>query len=122
VFLTEYGDADLNGKVDQTDLGILAMHWQSTGAGWSVADFSGDGVVDVTDLDLLASHWLFGSSPTAGTSISNELASLGLPPVSTGVPEPVSTTLFSLLGLAASAAGRARRATMRCVGGDLSCN
>ena len=42
------GDANLDGRVDVTDLAILAANYrkQVTG-GWSMADFNGDGVVDV---------------------------------------------------------------------------
>jgi alpha-amylase len=95
VFLTEYGDVNLDGKIDVTDLGILATNWQTTSATWALADFTGDGIVDVTDLGLLATNWQFGVSG-AGMSLDQAIRSVGLAGVS--VPEP--TALSLLLGVA----------------------
>ena len=84
------GDANLDGKVDVTDLGILATDWQLSEKNWLGADFSGDGTVDVTDLGLLATNWQFGvGSP--GASLDEALASLGLGGVS--IPEPTSVCI-----------------------------
>ncbi len=52
------GDADGDGNVDVTDLGILATHYGTIGgAEWGDGDFSGDGNVDVTDLGILATNY-----------------------------------------------------------------
>ena len=53
-----YGDANLDGRVDVSDLAILAANYrkQVTG-GWSMGDFNDDGVVDVKDLALLAANY-----------------------------------------------------------------
>ncbi|MEA1952303.1 MAG: hypothetical protein U9N87_13040, partial [Planctomycetota bacterium] len=58
------GDANEDGFVDVSDLGILATHYD-TGSGkeWGDADFNGDGVVDVSDLGILAT--MYGTGPEA---------------------------------------------------------
>jgi hypothetical protein len=83
---TYYGDANLDGKVNATDLGALATHWQQTGAVWTGGDFNYDGSVDIRDLYLLAHNWKQGVGAPLGTSLDQVLASFGLPDVS--VPEP----------------------------------
>jgi hypothetical protein len=96
---TEYGDTNLDGKVDVADLGALASHWQSAGT-WATGDFNGTNTVDVADLGMLASHWQFGVS--RGPSFEDAIASVGLPSVA--VPEP-----SSVLVLLASASFLRRR-------------
>ncbi len=52
------GDANGDGNVDVTDLGILATNYGAVGgAEWSTGDFSGDGNVDVSDLGILATNY-----------------------------------------------------------------
>ncbi len=65
------GDANEDGSVDVTDLGILATNYGATsGMNWGEGDFTGDGAVDVSDLGILATNY--------GTSIESAAA----------VPEP----------------------------------
>ncbi|MEA1950793.1 MAG: hypothetical protein U9N87_05380 [Planctomycetota bacterium] len=60
------GDANDDGVVDVSDLGILATNYGTIGgAGWANADFNGDGNVDVSDLGVLASNY----DTTSATSI-----------------------------------------------------
>jgi hypothetical protein len=76
------GDANGDGAVDVTDLGILAKNYDTlTGATWAMCDFNGDGAVDVTDLGILAKNydWAAGAS---------------------SVPEPGSVALIAMGGLA----------------------
>ncbi|MFO0837462.1 MAG: M1 family aminopeptidase [Phycisphaerae bacterium] len=47
------GDLDLDGDVDESDLGLLLQSWQSTSAG----DIDGDGDTDESDLGLLLANW-----------------------------------------------------------------
>jgi hypothetical protein len=54
---SEFGDANLDGNVDVTDLAILAANWNGTDEAWDGADFNGDQAVDVTDLAILAANW-----------------------------------------------------------------
>ena len=61
-----YGDANLDGRVDVSDLAILAANYRKhvTG-GWSMGDFNDDGVVDVKDLALLAANYRHSLGSTA---------------------------------------------------------
>ena len=80
------GDANMDGKVDGSDVTILAGNWQlQSGATWAMGDFNGDGRVDGSDVTILAGNWQYGTSGTA-----------------TAVPEPSTSVLlafgaFSLL-------------------------
>jgi hypothetical protein len=52
------GDANHDGTVDVSDLGILATNWQTTtGKNYQLGDFNYDGLVDVGDLGILATNW-----------------------------------------------------------------
>ncbi|MBN2295239.1 MAG: hypothetical protein JXM70_22605 [Pirellulales bacterium] len=61
------GDANRDGTVDVSDLGVLASHYGTgSGAEWGDGDFTGEGCVDVCDLGLLAAHYYEDSSSVAG--------------------------------------------------------
>ncbi len=52
------GDANGDGLVDVSDLGIMATYYDAGGGhGWEHGDFTGDGFVDVADLGILAIHY-----------------------------------------------------------------
>ncbi len=51
------GDANGDGVVDVTDLGILATNYGTGGAQWHDGDFTGDNQVDVSDLGILATYY-----------------------------------------------------------------
>ena len=78
------GDANKDGKVDGSDVTILAGNWQygvtGGGATWGMGDFNGDGKVDGSDVTILAGNWQYGVTVAA-----------------TSVPEP--STFVGLLGL-----------------------
>ncbi len=58
---TQYGDANLDGKVDILDLDQLGQGYQGAGTGWLFGDFDGSGgTTDVLDLDLLGQLYGFG--------------------------------------------------------------
>ena len=82
------GDANKDGKVDGSDVTILAGNWQygvvGGGATWDMGDFNGDGKVDGSDVTILAGNWQYGVTAAASA-----------------VPEP--GTLCLLLGLVAGA-------------------
>ncbi len=104
---TYYGDSNLDGKVDVTDLGALATNWQGHNV-WAGGDFNYDGLVDVSDLGALATNWQAGvASPLGGGSLEAALAAVGLGGVS--VPEPTASGLL-LAGIAAAASRRRARA------------
>jgi hypothetical protein len=97
------GDANLDGIVDITDLGLLATNWQGA-ASWLGGDFTGDGFVDISDLGELATNW----QTTAGArDLEQALASVGLMPDSR-VPEPTTPSAV-LIALAAITGYRGRR-------------
>lgn len=80
------GDADLNGDVDSTDLGLHLNNFGSTaGLGWGQGNFNSDPDVDSTDLGLLLNNFAYTSFSTSA------------------VPEPTSLSLLllSILGLVA---------------------
>ncbi len=78
---TEYGDADLDGDVDLSDL-LATQRGFGTDAGWAGGDFNGDGTVDGADQALLLGNLGFVAT---GAAIA-------------AVPEPGSFALVSLLG------------------------
>ncbi len=56
------GDANEDGSVDVTDLGILATNYGASGTwGWGDGDFDGDTVVNVNDLGILATNYGIGT-------------------------------------------------------------
>ena len=59
------GDANSDGKVDGSDVTILAGNWQKgvddgLTASWEEGDFNGDGKVDGSDVTILAGNWQYG--------------------------------------------------------------
>jgi autotransporter-associated beta strand protein len=80
VMYTLYGDSNLDGSVDGTDLNNVLSNYNATGANWSQGDFNYDGSVDGTDLNTVLSNY-------------NQHLSVGA-----AVPEP-STLLLAAMGL-----------------------
>ncbi len=104
VAYTWYGDANLDGQVDVTDLGALATNWQTSNI-WAGGDFNYDGFVDVTDLGALATNWQQGvGNPLGPGSLESAMSALGLG--NSAVPEPAT---FGLIGIGLAAAASRRR-------------
>ena len=66
------GDANNDGKVDGSDVTILAGNWQkgvSDGltATWEEGDFNADGKVDGSDVTILAGNWQYGVEAAAAS-------------------------------------------------------
>jgi autotransporter-associated beta strand protein len=59
---TIYGDINLDGVVNGTDLTAFGTHFGTNVAGWDQGDFNGDGAVNGTDLTLFGEN--FGMSVT----------------------------------------------------------
>lgn len=71
------GDANLDGRVDIADFGILRTNLgMSKGGTWAMGDFTGDGKVDIADFGILRSN-LGATSPAT-------------------VPEPATMTLLAM--------------------------
>ena len=80
------GDANNDGRVDGSDVTILAGNWQAgvenpnpLAITWAMGDFNGDGRVDGSDVTILAGNW------QAGVTIA-----------ATAIPEPSTVTLMLL--------------------------
>jgi hypothetical protein len=93
------GDANLDGRVDVTDLGVLATHFNGDGF-WTDGDFNNSGTVDVTDLGVLATNF---NQAAAGQSFREALRTYPQLTRAIAVPEPASASLlaFATLGLLA---------------------
>ncbi len=79
VLNTEYGDADLDGKVTLVDLDFIGNNWARS-VGWGLGDFNGSGVVDLVDLDFIGTNFGF----------------MATPPSAPAVPEPTAGVLLLL--------------------------
>ncbi len=105
---TEYGDSNLDGKVDFDDLLTLAQNYNTNGTpSWAAGNFNGDVGVNFDDLLTLAQHYRFGvlldNSALADAGGSTFVSDLAL--ARSMVPEPTSLALGTL----AFAMGRRRR-------------
>ncbi len=58
VFGTVYGDANLDGLVDQLDREVWQSHNFQMATGWATGDFNGDGLTDVSDFNVWNIHRL----------------------------------------------------------------
>lgn len=56
VLQSQYGDSNLDGKVDVLDQAALYSGWRKSG-GWARGDFNGDGQADAVDLGILKTYW-----------------------------------------------------------------
>jgi hypothetical protein len=93
---TYFGDSNLDGQVDITDLGNLASNWQSSGP-WTSGDFDYSNFIDITDLGLLASNWQAGvGAPLRAGSLHESLAVFGLAGVAL-VPEPQTLLVSAVM-------------------------
>ncbi|MBN2292354.1 MAG: DUF4082 domain-containing protein [Pirellulales bacterium] len=73
------GDANDDGNVDVSDLGILAANYgTSSGKEWGDGDFTGEGAVDISDLGILAAYYGTTSSAAAIPEPSTFAGLLGL--------------------------------------------
>jgi autotransporter-associated beta strand protein len=95
---TYAGDANLDGKVDIGDLGLLAGAWQQSGKVWFDGDFTYNGTVDIGDLGLLAGNWQKGvGSGQLLESFDQAMAQFSAFD-GVAVPEPTGLALLGLAG------------------------
>jgi len=92
---TQYGDANLDGKVTGADYTNWADNFGKAG-GWAAGDFNGDGQITGADYTIWADNFGFGTGGSPTVRLGSTSA----------VPEPAS---FGLLGLSAVILLRRRR-------------
>ena len=78
---TEFGDINLDHKINYSDYNILATNFGTAG-GWAKGDFNGDGNVDFADYQIMEANFGFGESQP-------------LPPPPMPIPEPASLILLA---------------------------
>jgi len=97
---TQYGDANLDGRVSAADLNVLGANFGKAG-GWAAGDFNGTDTVSAADLNILGQYFGFNNMPSPGLAVS-------------AVPEPGSFVLLaSGAGLAMVYGLRRRRRQVR---------
>ncbi len=80
-----FGDANLDGHVDLTDLSTILNNFGTTTGAWTSGNFDGNPTIDLTDLSDVLNN--FGASnPNASDTL----------PIPTPTPEPASLALFAL--------------------------
>ena len=92
---TNYGDANLDCKVDFYDFQQVMYNWQSQNAGWAHGDFNGDGVVDYNDFQLLLNNWNpvgIGLGPVVAIDVSSSVTSAATSAIATAALAAVATT------------------------------
>lgn len=66
ILCTEYGDVNLDGRVNSADAAIVSGNLGMTDASWCDGDVNGDGTVNSADLTIVNSHLGFVSSCLGG--------------------------------------------------------
>ncbi len=101
VAYTLAGDANLDGKVDSADFGILADNYGASGAVWDEGDFNYDGKVDSADFGILAVNYGQSAGSNADVVTAADWSALDAFAAANGVtlsevPEPASAGLLVL--------------------------
>ncbi len=77
---TAMGDANLDGRIDATDLNRVGLHWLHTdNVGWGSGDFTCDGQVTASDLNRIGLNWLVGVPQAAARVPRAPLAAAVMP-------------------------------------------
>jgi hypothetical protein len=94
-----FGDANMDGSVNFSDLSTLLAHYNQSGD-WSQGDCTNDGLVNFADLSVLMANYNMtaGGAPLDGVGV---------------VPEPSTLALLAAGMLAALFVGVARRQLLR---------
>ncbi|MGA2499262.1 MAG: dockerin type I domain-containing protein, partial [Tepidisphaeraceae bacterium] len=86
------GDANLDGKVDQSDYLNIIANMGSTNASYFEGDLNGDGMVTPDDLAIVSANLGAGASFAAGPAISAASSALSNTTVSAMVAKPAAKT------------------------------
>ncbi len=92
LFHSQYGDTNLDGRVDFDDLLTLAQHYNTTGTpSWALGNFDGTDAISFDDLLTLAQHYGFGTLTLGGASFEHDWnVALSM------VPEPTAIVALPL--------------------------
>jgi hypothetical protein len=103
-----FGDANLDGQVDQLDVDVMAGHWkQAVGdRGWTSGDFNDDGIIDLIDLVITAENWQAGVPAGAASPGPLDVQAFLN---GAAVPEPHSAALLMVASVPLILARRRRR-------------
>jgi hypothetical protein len=124
VLHTNYGDANLDRKIDFADFQVLLDHWQNSGAGWAKGDFTGDGKVDFSDFQKLLDNWNpagFDAEATAAVATQPFLAATSQA-VTAAVSVSAASAVSGLLSSGGPHAGLERRRVAVDPGGRPACD
>jgi len=120
VQMTYGADANLDGKVDGSDVSIIGTHFNQPGSGqWFFGDFDYSGSCDGADITVLGTTFGQTSPALSPAQLSAEFgsafasafeSSLGSGGGGAAVPEPASLTLLGLGGMALISRRRKRKA------------
>jgi hypothetical protein len=80
IFGTEYGDANLDGRINALDFNALASGYGSTN-GWAKGDFNGDGIVNSADFVVMSGNFGFANglpAPGLGSVVPEPLTAMSL--------------------------------------------
>lgn len=116
LFISYYGDANLDARVDASDFAILAWNFGKPGS-WDWGDFTKDNRVDSSDFAVLANNFGRSASSQSAGVMSAEDASMlssfadahGIEGFSPAVPEPGAAGLAGAAALLALSRRRLRR-------------
>src|SRR5262249_10501913 len=90
-----FGDANLDGHVDLTDLATILNNFGATTGAWTSGNFDGNPTIDLTDFADVLNNFgatnpnLFAASPSSQSPVTNDQ----LP---AAAPEPASLLLLLL--------------------------
>jgi hypothetical protein len=86
-----FGDANIDGHVDLTDLSTVLNNFGSTAFAWTSGNFDGAATIDLTDLSDVLNNFGSTSNPSVATGTDAAAA----------VPEPASLAMvgFGVIAL-----------------------
>ena len=84
------GDANLDGKVDLSDLSTVLNHFGQASTSWYDGNFDGAATIDLTDLSDVLNHFGVTSSPASALTTAQSLLA------TQNVPEPASLGLLTI--------------------------
>ena len=66
---TEFGDVNLDRKIDNTDFGFILGNFEAQGVGWDAGDMNGDGRVNNTDFGFVLGNFGFSNAASVAADV-----------------------------------------------------